>query len=357
VHLASVDVADEAQLSGFLDEFRAEGWPPIRGVVHMAGVLHDGLLMQLDAAALDLVLRPKMIGGWLLHRLLEEEPLEFFVLFSSAGSLLGQPGQGNYAAANAFLDALAHHRRAQGRPALSINWGAWSGLGFADTAGGRHLAARLALLGINSLAPGQALKVLGRLLRQRSTQVAAVPVDWVRYRQFYAADNASPLLSELARQEGDNSPQAGHPGDRRSTLLAAEPAERSRLLQTELVARVLGLPVSGLDVRQPLSNLGLDSLMAVELKNRIAVDLGVNVPMVTFLSGPSVEQAAAQLLHLLTSEASTFSVTPSATTRYHGERNGSGGIDELRLADLDQYSDEQVNSLLTDLLAEEEVSE
>ena len=116
-------------LSAFLKEFRAEGWPPIRGVVHAAGVLQDGLLLQLDPAALNTVLRPKVMGGWLLHRLLEDAPLDFFVLFSSAGSLLGQPGQGNYAAANAFLDALAHHRRAQGRPALSVNWGAWAELG------------------------------------------------------------------------------------------------------------------------------------------------------------------------------------------------------------------------------------
>ena len=181
--------------------FDAEGWPPIRGVVHAAGVLQDGLLTQLDAAALNSVLRPKVIGGWLLHRLLEgRRRLDFFVLFSSAGSLLGQPGQGNYAAANAFLDALAHHRRAQGQPALSINWGAWSGLGFADTPGGRRLAARLALLGIRSIAPGQALEVLERLLRQDSTQVTAVPVDWGRYRQFYSAGTESPLLSELARE-------------------------------------------------------------------------------------------------------------------------------------------------------------
>ncbi|MDP2662703.1 MAG: SDR family oxidoreductase, partial [Dehalococcoidia bacterium] len=247
VHLASLDVADEGQLSAFLDEFRAQGWPPIRGAVHAAGVLQDGLLMQLDAAALNSVLRPKMMGGWLLHRLLEDSPLDFFVLFSSAGSLLGQPGQGNYAAANAFLDALAHHRRAQGQPALSINWGAWSELGFADTAGGRRLAARLALLGIKSIAPAQALEVLERLLRQSSTQVAAVPVDWRRYRQFYPAGTESPLLSELAREEADNPPQAGHPGEKRSTLLAAEPAERLRLLESylsERVARVLGLSAS-----------------------------------------------------------------------------------------------------------------
>ena len=138
--------------------------------------------MQLDAAALTTVLRPKVMGGWLLHRLLQDDPLDFFILFSSAGAILGQPGQGNYAAANAFLDALAHHRRAQGQPALSINWGAWAGKGFAASVGGKRLAARLALLGISSIAPERALEVLRRLLVQSATQVVAVPVDWKQYR-------------------------------------------------------------------------------------------------------------------------------------------------------------------------------
>jgi NAD(P)-dependent dehydrogenase (short-subunit alcohol dehydrogenase family)/acyl carrier protein len=360
VHLASVDVADEGQLRAFLAEFRAEGWSPIRGVVHAAGVLQDGRLVQLDAAALNTVLRPKMMGGWLLHRLLEDAPLDFFVLFSSAGSLLGQPGQGNYAAANAFLDVLAHHRRAQGQPALSINWGAWAELGFADTPGGQRLARRLAILGIRSIAPQQALEVLERLLRQDSAQVAAVPVNWQQYRQFYPAGSESPLLSQLAREEADIPLQAGHPGEKRDALLAAEPGERHQLLQSylsEQVARVLGLSASKLDVQQPLSNLGLDSLMAVELKNRVAVDLGVNVPMVKFLEGLSVNQAATQVLDQLTAEASTPSVplALAVTPRQREQKNGS--INEHLLANLDQLSDEEVDSLLTDMLAEEKGSE
>lgn len=364
VHLPSVDVADEGQLRAFLDEFRSERWPPIRGVVHAAGVLQDGLLVQLDAAALNTVLRPKVMGGWLLHRLLEDAPLDFFLLFSSAGSLLGQPGQGNYAAANAFLDALAHHRRAQGRPALSINWGAWAELGFADTPGGRRLATRLARLGIRSIAPEQALKVLERLLRQGSAQVAAVPVNWRQYRQFYPAGSESPLLSQLAREEADLPLPAGHPGEKEdltcAALFAAEPAERHQLLQSylsEQVARVLGLSASKLDVQQPLSNLGLDSLMAVELKNRIAVDLGVNIPMVKFLEGPSVSQAATQVLDQLTAEASTPSVPLAlAVTPRQGEQK-NGSINEHLLANLDQLSDEEVDSLLTEMLAEEKGSE
>ena len=352
VHLASVDVADERELSGFLDEFRAEGWPPIRGVVHAAGVLQDGLLVQLDAAALNTVMRPKVMGGWLLHRLLQGDVLDFFVLFSSAGSVLGQPGQGNYAAANAFLDALAHHRQAQGQPALSIDWGAWAGEGFADSVGGKRLATRLALLGISSIAPKQALEMLGRLLGQSATQVVAVPVSWKQYREFYPAGSASPLLSELAGEEAEVPRPAGRTSERRDALLAAEPAERRQLLQSylsEQVARVLGLSPSKLDLQQPLSHLGLDSLMAVELKNRIAVDLKVNVPVAKFLQGFSVDQAVTQVLDQLAAEAAN-PTTPlaAAVAQPEAQRNA-----ERLLANLDQLSDEQVDSLLTDMVGEE----
>jgi len=107
VHHTSVDVADEAQLRSFLETYRREAWPPIRGVIHAAGVVENRTILEMDADALKAVLRPKVAGGWLLHRLLAEDPLEFFVLFSSATSLLGSPRLAHYAAANAFLDALA----------------------------------------------------------------------------------------------------------------------------------------------------------------------------------------------------------------------------------------------------------
>jgi myxalamid-type polyketide synthase MxaE and MxaD len=352
VHLAPVDVANEAQLHGFLDEFHAEGWPPIRGVVHAAGVLQDGLLVQLDAPALGAVMRPKVMGAWLLHHLLSDEALDFFVLFSSAGSMLGQPGQGNYAAGNAFLDALAHHRQAQGQPALSINWGAWAGEGFADSVGGKRLAARLALMGISSIEPQQALEILGRLLGQHAAQVVAVPVDWNQYREFYSSDIASPLLSELAREATEAPRPAGLTTATRDALLAAEPADRQRLLQSYLlehVARALGLSPAKLDPHQPLSDLGLDSLMAVELKNRIAFDLKVNVPVVKFLQGFSVDQAVTQVLEQLAAGAAnpTTPLAP-AVAELGAQRHA-----ESLLASLDQLSDEQVSSLLADMLAEE----
>ncbi len=363
VHLASVDVADEAQLRGFLDEYRCEGWPPIRGVVHAAGVLQDGLLVQLDAAELNTVMRPKMMGGWLLDRLLKDAPLDFFVLFSSAGSLMGQPGQGNYAAANAFLDALAHHRKAQGQPAMSINWGAWADLGFADTLGGKRLATRLALLGIRSMAAENALEVLKRLLGQGSAQVVVVPVNWRQYRESYPAGSEPRLLCQLASEDSTIPRHTDGSGEKSgltsAALLAAEPEERSRLLQSYLsaqVARVLGLAASKLDLQQPLSNLGLDSLMAVELKNRIAVDLKVNVPVVKFLQGFSVAQAVTQVLDQLAAEAANPSAPLApAITQQKGHIDKENA--EQLLVNLNQLSDDKVASLLTDMLADEKVSE
>jgi NAD(P)-dependent dehydrogenase (short-subunit alcohol dehydrogenase family)/acyl carrier protein len=353
VHLAAVDVADEGELRGFLDAFRAEGWPPIRGVVHAAGILHDGMLVQLDAASLRAVLRPKMMGGWLLHRLLQDAALDFFVLFSSAGSVLGQPGQGNYAAANAFLDALAHHRHAEGRPALSINWGAWAGEGLAESAGGKRLAARLALLGISSIVPERALEALGRLLGQSATQVVAVPVDWKHYQEFSPVGSDTPLLSELAREGAAVARQGEHTSEQRDALLAAGPEERARLLQaylSEQVGRSLGISPAKLEPQQPLSDLGLDSLMAVELKNRIAVDLKVNVPVVKFLQGFSIDQVVVQVLQELAAETDGTETPPIPTP---GPPEESGNAARL-LASLEQLSDEQVSSLLTEMLEEEQ---
>jgi NAD(P)-dependent dehydrogenase (short-subunit alcohol dehydrogenase family)/acyl carrier protein len=348
VHLVSADVADEQQLAAFLEQFRAEGWPAIRGVVHAAGVLHDGLLLDLDAAAMNTVLRPKMLGGWLLHRLLREAPLDFFVVFSSAGSLMGQPGQGNYAAANAFLDALAHHRRAQGLPALSINWGPWAELGFAHTEGGKQLTKRLALLGIRSLPPQRALEVLERLIGGTATQIAAIPVNWREYFASYAAGTESSVLSELVNEGAIGALQTVGTGEKRKAILGSDPLERGQLLQTyvrEQVARVLGLTASILDIEQPLTNLGLDSLMAVELKNRISLDLGINIPMVRFLQGFSVAQAVTLLLDQLTGETASPSISRLKLEKDDPHQDSPANVDEL--------SDEQVNSMLTDLLTKD----
>jgi acyl transferase domain-containing protein/phospholipid N-methyltransferase len=361
VYVASVDVASENQLNSFMEAFLYSGWPSIRGVVHAAGVVQDRTLLQLDTTALKEVLRPKVVGGWLLHRLLENAPLDFFVLFSSLSSLLAQPGQGNYAAANAFLDALAYYRQAEGRAALSINWGAWAELGFAATPGGRRLSEHLARLGIKSLEPKQGLELLERLLQQGSAQVGVLPVNWSQLRDFYPASRKLPLLSYLLHDEvnvfSEVESLKGKERLTRNVVLTAEPGEQQRLLESylgEQVARVLGLTTSQLDVQQPLNNLGLDSLMAVELKNLIENDLGVAVAITNFLQGDSVVQLAGKVLEQLAT---------AVVTQNHNEQKfnqldfiSMNNTEDL-LANLEQLSEEKVDLLLNSILAEKEVPE
>jgi myxalamid-type polyketide synthase MxaE and MxaD len=315
VHLAAADVSDAAQLGAFLETFRREAWPPICGVVHAAGVLQDQILLQLEAAALAEVFRAKVVGGWLLHQMLADAELDFFVLFSSAAALLGSAGQGNYAAANAFLDALAHHRRALGQPALSINWGPWAEVGMASRA---NRGGRLALQGIGSIPPEQGLALFGRLLGQSLIQVGVMPIDWAQLFQYYSEFRASPLLAHLAREVGGTTPAAhtnGRAGATRDTILAAAPGERRPLLENvlrEQVARVIGLSPARVDVQQPLNTLGIDSLMGIELKNRIEAELGVVVPIVRLLEGPTIVEFAALLLDQL--NALTPAALPVAVT-------------------------------------------
>nr|QEO74256.1 Beta-ketoacyl synthase [uncultured bacterium] len=174
VEALRADVSDAAQVAEVLAHI-ADHLAPLRGIVHSAGVLDDGALAQQTPARFRRVLAPKMLGGWHLHQLTREQPLDFFVLYSSMVSLLGSPGQANHAAANAFLDALAHHRRGLGLPALSINWGVWSEIGAAV----RHQAVRrVKTQGIGMIDPRQGTQILQHLLSRESAQVGVAPIDW-----------------------------------------------------------------------------------------------------------------------------------------------------------------------------------
>jgi thioesterase domain-containing protein/acyl carrier protein len=283
-------------MAAFLEGYRNEGWPPVRGVIHAAGVLQDQAVLQLDAAALAAVFRTKVLGGWLLHRLLDDDPLDFFVLFSSAAALLGSAGQAHYAAANAFLDALAHLRRAEGKPASSLAWGPWAEIGMAAQAGrGESLARR----GLGSLRPEEGLDLLGRLLARDPVHAGIVPVDWERLFDAFPAYRRAPLLREIA---GDGAAAEAGAASVLAALRAAGPAERLAHLQALLagqVGRVVGLPPAQLDPHVPLSSLGVDSLMAAELKARLERDLGMTLPIVRLLESPSLAELARVLLEPL----------------------------------------------------------
>jgi myxalamid-type polyketide synthase MxaE and MxaD len=300
VHYAAIDVADEEQLRSFLDQYRLDGWPPIRGIVHAAGVIDDRMLTALAAESLRAVMRPKATGGWLLHRLFEDQPLDFFVLFSSVGSLIGQVGQGSYAAANAVLDALAHYRRARGLPAVSINWGAWNGLGFAATGGGRRVIDHLNAQGMIGFSARRGLEALAQVLQSERPQVVVQPIDWARLRQSAVKTNR--LLIDLIEESSDLSEQRVSEKSLRATLLELAPTQRRAALATYLqntLAQVLRLAPGRIEPDMPFGRLGLESLMAVEFRNRLATALDLSLSATLAWNYPTITELAAFLAEKL----------------------------------------------------------
>ncbi|GAA6619605.1 type I polyketide synthase [Scytonema sp. NUACC26] len=292
VFVARADVSNEADMVGLLETINAS-MPPLRGIIHAAGVLDDGILLQQSWERFSHVMAPKVKGAWNLHALTQGLPLDFFVLFSSVASLLGSPGQGNYAAANSFMDALAYHRLAQGLPGLSINWGPWAEIGMAASLANRHQTVNA--IGLDKIVPEQGLQVLKQVLGQVTSQIGVLPVDWsVLSQQLRVSTQVPSLLFEFTKTENrvettlSSMPQSGI----LQKLQVAAPSDRLSLLTTHIqeeVAKVLGLAPSQLpDPKQNFFDMGMDSLIAVELKNNLQSNLGQFLPSTLVFNYPNI---------------------------------------------------------------------
>ncbi|MDA2804777.1 type I polyketide synthase [Nocardiopsis suaedae] len=296
VHCAAVDVADGPRLRAWSREWERDLRPPIRGVVHTAGVVRDELLTRMDREAFQRVLRPKVAGGRNLHRLFRDAPLDLFVLFGSTGSVIASPGQGNYAAGNAYLDALAHHRRSLGLPALTIGWGPWS-VGMADAPG---LAQMYERKGIGLITPENGMRILERVLDQAPAHLVAVTVDWPTARRA-AHDRLPPMFAQVgAEEDAEAAPDDG--ASVLDALRRSPAAGRPAVLAARLrgiTAAVLRLDPAGFGDGEPLSGLGVDSMMAVEMKHRIDAELGIDVPVLDLLEGTSIAGLADRTLAML----------------------------------------------------------
>ena len=311
----SVDVADAPALGAALTEIR-KTMPPLRGVVHAAGVVDDGVLAQQTWARCAKVLAPKVQGGWNLHQATQHDSLDFFVLFSAAAGLLGMPGQGSYAAANVFLDALAHYRRGAGLPATSIDWGAWDGLGMAQSPEAtRSLSAR----GLKFMSAAQGVAALWQAVADDAAQRAVLPIDWNRFRER-AGKAAMPLIAEcvgsrVKEEATPTAPKEAAVADIATRLTQAPKQARSRMLTDAVIAQVrktIGLASDQpIDERQPLQELGLDSLMAVELRNALAALTGRPLPATFAFDYPTVEAITRHLLALLLPEQAAPAVVRS----------------------------------------------
>jgi acyl transferase domain-containing protein/acyl carrier protein len=275
-----LDIADAAAVTRLVRDLR-QRMPPLKGVFHAAGVLDDALLNDQNWQRFELVMEPKVAGAWNLHHAMLDDPLEFFVLFSSASSIFGAPGQVNYAAANAFLDGLAEYRRANGLAGCSINWGPWSDVGMSMRLDAPKKS-WFSDLGIAPIAPPKALEALDAIIASASTSITVIDCDWTKAVSRIGAGFTSELVNEIPRQSGAETRFS----TLRTRLAEATAEQRAELLLTECkraVEEILKEKVSDDNLHWTLIDLGLDSLAALRLRYGLHEELGVDIPLTHLL--------------------------------------------------------------------------
>ncbi|MBW4633665.1 MAG: type I polyketide synthase [Iphinoe sp. HA4291-MV1] len=332
VLVASVDIAKQEDVAQLLHKVQAT-MPPLRGIIHAAGILDDGVLLQQNWERFVKVMAPKVQGTWHLHELTKELPLDFFVCFSSVAALFGSLGQGNYAAANTFMDVLMQHRRTMGLPGLSINWGPWSEAGMSAALKDRDRD-RLSALGLGTISSGEGLQLLG-LLEHSLAQVGVISINWSKFIGQFAQDTVSTFLEGFAT---GIEPTSKEKSQFLQQLEAAPLEVRHTLLATHIrsqIAKVLALSSpEQIEPRQRLFDLGIDSLMAVELKNWLEASLRCSLRSTLIFDYPTVEA----LVNYLATEI--LSIETSANM------NESDAADSNVLAEVEQLSEEEAEALL-----------
>ncbi len=288
VRTVSADVSQRDDVQRLLEV--CESLAPIGGIIHAAGVLDDGILLKQSAERFERVMAPKVHGAWHLHTLASHTQLDFFVCFSSATSLFGTPGQSNYAAANAFLDALAHHRRSQGMAGITVNWSYWHGAGMATELVQKNQQ-EIENRGEAVIPPDIGIRVFGSLLQHNPIQVVVAPIFWNIFlkhapawlRKF--ADRMRPHTDEPA----DNALKPGHSFISQLHNISAEEAWNSLQSAVEqTVAETIKLEESLLDPDKGLFDLGLDSLLALEVRRKLQEIVETTLPSTLVFDYPSV---------------------------------------------------------------------
>lgn len=346
--VAAADTANFAELSAVIEDAERR-LGPLRGVVHAAGITDNGLLRDQTWERFATVFTPKVLGGWNLHCLTRERDLDCFVSLSSTAALLGHDGQSNYAAANAYLDGLTHLRRGLQLPATSLDFGPWRQIGMAA---GEGLDAHFSARGLARMDSRHALAAFALALDEDANQLGVVDCDWSAVIAQYPGGRVPSHLLALG-----SAPASGiAPATREPRLTVAELAakprdERAALLldyAVELVVRTLGHnDGAALDTERPLLELGLDSLMAMQLRNAYLDDFDLAVPLNVFLEGGSVQQVNEAVLAEI--DATADHPTTVAAEAANGATIAPEKASEL-LDKLDDLSDDEVDALLGKML-------
>jgi NADPH:quinone reductase-like Zn-dependent oxidoreductase/SAM-dependent methyltransferase/acyl carrier protein len=325
VMLMQCDVTSEEDVARILVEIAASGHP-LRGVIHSAMVLDDALLSQLDADRFRRVTSPKIHGAWNLHRLTRDLPLDFFVLFSSSSVTIGNPGQGSYCAANAFLDALAHHRRRLGLPGLAVNWGLLAEVGIITR--DAELADHFRRMGIEGLPTAAAFDALSLLLSRHATQTTVWNMNWSGW--FASGTHVTKAKRFVKLVDASATTTPGDEGSNlREALRAARMEDRMELMQNYLrrqISEILRVPAAKLDLAMPLNVQGMDSLMAVELIHRLESQLGASLTDAALALRPTIVDLSGSLLESIgipyakaEADASASAASSEETERVAGD--------------------------------------
>nr|ALD82521.1 polyketide synthase [Nannocystis sp. MB1016] len=298
VHVMPGDVAEAGEAARIVGQIAAT-LPPLRGVVHAAAVIGDRTVARLEEAEFWVPIRPKVLGAWHLHAATRELPLEFFVMYSSLVAVLGSLGQAAYGAGNAFLDALAHARAAEGLPATSVQWGTFSDVGMTTALSDR--GSRLVSHGLEHFSPAEGNALVERLLARPRVEVALARFSLRRWIDSTPQVAGAPFLSELPLDEAAAGPAAAS-ASMRETLTRTAAGERMAALEDHVVeqlGRVLRLPPEKIERGLPFTRIGLDSLMSLETRNRLERSLGLKLPPTLCFTYPDTTSLAAFLLATL----------------------------------------------------------
>jgi NAD(P)-dependent dehydrogenase (short-subunit alcohol dehydrogenase family) len=348
VRVFSADVSDYGTMAKVLEHIDAE-MPPLRGVIHGAGIQDDNLLLKMDQQQFRKVMAAKVQGAWNLHRLTADRPLDLFVLFSSIVSFLHKVGVSNYSAANAFLDGLAHYRRSQGLKAISINWGAWAEVGFLSKIDQATRDLWTTSEGVQPMPSQRGIQLFECLLEQQGSQYGAFAINWSKWVQYFVSNRMviPPLIADLASLDQKQTSQITRTNRQPKTesfadlLRETPPNERQASLTdyvTGQLAEILGNPEGQLDAQEGFFDMGLDSLLSVEFKTRLQAGLNCNLSPTLVFNYPTI----AQLVQYLLSDVLRLT---SATDPEEGEAEDTTAVDpqqdETEPVGMDQDYDQE----------------
>ncbi|HLF25326.1 MAG TPA: type I polyketide synthase [Anaerolineae bacterium] len=334
VTVVAVDVTDRAAMATLIARFGRD-LPPLRGIVHAAVAMTGWPIRSMPLDGLRAMLGPKVVGTRWLDELTRDVPLDFFVLFSSTTALWGSRNLGHYAAANTFLDAFAHVQRASGRRTLAINWGIWDEMRVASEADQQSFKQ----FGLNPMPSDEALEIMDNLLGSDLAQIAVAAVDWGILKPAYEARRARPFLALIDAPQRAAESKSAKTADAKPTrpellrqIESARAADRRAVVVAHVraqVAKVLGLDAARIDDQQGLFEMGMDSLMSVELKSRLEAGVGQSLPSTLTFNYASVGALTDYLLSRFAPQATAPAAEPVASMAAPGNGAAVAEHDDL----------------------------